>query len=121
MISGKFIDLHVHTNYSDGFDSIKEVIRKAKENNVGVISLVEHYNVSSYSEACQLAGDDIVVIPGIELGADMSKYFAWVTSLVEFMPTHMINENNNIVINNAVNVDPVKFNTNTTTEETNSA
>lgn len=75
MISGKFIDLHVHTNYSDGFDSIKEVIKKAKENNVGVISLVEHYNVSSYNEACQLAGDDIVVIPGIELGADMSKYF----------------------------------------------
>lgn len=75
MISGKYIDLHVHTNYSDGFDSIKEVLRKAKENNVGYISLVEHYNVSSYSEACQLAGDDIVVIPGIELGADMSKYF----------------------------------------------
>lgn len=75
MISGKYIDLHVHTNYSDGFDSIKEVLRKAKKNNVGYISLVEHYNVSSYSEACQLAGDDIVVIPGIELGADMSKYF----------------------------------------------
>ena len=75
MISGKYIDLHVHTNYSDGFDSIKEVLRKAKENNVGYISLVEHYNVSSYNEACQLAGDDIVVIPGIELGADMSKYF----------------------------------------------
>ena len=75
MISGKYIDLHVHTNYSDGLDSIKEVLRKAKENNVGYISLVEHYNVSSYSEACQLAGDDIVVIPGIELGADMSKYF----------------------------------------------
>ena len=75
MISGKYIDLHVHTNYSDGFDSIKEVLRKAKENNVGYISLVEHYNVSSYNEACQLAGDDIIVIPGIELGADMSKYF----------------------------------------------
>ena len=75
MISGKYIDLHVHTNYSDGLDSIKEVLRKAKENNVGYISLVEHYNVSSYNEACQLAGDDIVVIPGIELGADMSKYF----------------------------------------------
>ena len=75
MISRKYIDLHVHTNYSDGFDSIKEVLRKAKENNVGYISLVEHYNVSSYNEACQLAGDDIVVIPGIELGADMSKYF----------------------------------------------
>ena len=74
MMSGKFIDLHVHTNYSDGFDSIEEVLKKARENNVGVISLVEHYNVSSYKEACQLAGDDIIVIPSIEIGADMSKY-----------------------------------------------
>ncbi|MGN1012868.1 MAG: PHP domain-containing protein [Clostridia bacterium] len=70
----KFIDLHVHTKYSDGFDSIDEVIAKAKENNVGVISLTEHYNLSSYKIACELAGDDIEVIPGIEIGADMSKY-----------------------------------------------
>lgn len=70
----KFIDLHVHTNYSDGFDTIEEVLKKAKENNVGVISLTEHYNLSSYKTACELAGDDIEVIPGIEIGTDMSKY-----------------------------------------------
>jgi len=73
-MSGKFIDLHIHTNYSDGFDSIETVIKKAKNNNVGVISLAEHYNLSSYRQACELAGDDIIVIPGIEIGADMSKY-----------------------------------------------
>lgn len=70
----KFIDLHVHTNFSDGFDSIEEVLEKAKVNNVGVISLTEHYNLSSYKIACEIAGDDIEVIPGIEIGADMSKY-----------------------------------------------
>lgn len=70
----KFIDLHVHTNYSDGFDSIEEVLKKAIENNVGVISFTEHYNISSYKVACELAGEDIEVIPGIEIGTDMSKY-----------------------------------------------
>lgn len=70
----KFIDLHVHSNYSDGFDTIENVIKKAKENNVGVICLAEHYNVSSYKIATEIAGEDIEVIPGIEIGADMSAY-----------------------------------------------
>ena len=43
----KLIDLHVHTNYSDGFDDIATVIRKARANNVKVISITEHYNISS--------------------------------------------------------------------------
>lgn len=73
-MSEKCIDLHVHTNFSDGFDSIEKVLKEAKENNVGVISLTEHYNVSSYKIATELAGADIEIIPGIEIGADMSKY-----------------------------------------------
>ncbi len=73
-MSNNFIDLHVHTNYSDGFDSIEEVLKKASENGVGVISLTEHYNLSSYKVANEIATDDIEIIPGIEIGADMSKY-----------------------------------------------
>lgn len=68
----KVIDLHVHSNYSDGFDSVKTVIQKAKNNNVGVISLVEHYNVSSFKKAQEYAKNDMLVIPGIEIGTDMS-------------------------------------------------
>lgn len=75
-MKGKYIDLHVHTNYSDGFDTIEEVLAKAKANGVGIISLTEHYNLSSYKTACELAGDDIEIIPGIEIGADMSAYTA---------------------------------------------
>ena len=73
-MKGKYIDLHVHTNYSDGFDSIEEVIQKAKENKVKILSLVEHYNISSYEKAKKIAGNDIEIIPGIEIGSDMSSY-----------------------------------------------
>lgn len=66
------IDLHVHTNYSDGFDTIEEVISKAKNNGVKVMSLTEHYNLSSYKEAVKLAKEDIEIIEGIEIGTDMS-------------------------------------------------
>lgn len=68
----KVIDLHVHSNYSDGFDSVETVIQKAKNNNVGVISLVEHYNISSFKRAKEVAKEDMLVIPGIEIGTDMS-------------------------------------------------
>ena len=44
----KYIDLHVHTNFSDGFDDIATALKKAKDNNVGVISFTEHYNLSSF-------------------------------------------------------------------------
>ncbi len=70
----KFIDLHVHSDYSDGFDDIHTIIKKAKENNVGTLSLTEHYNLSSFYEAQLYAGNDLEVIPGIEIGADMSYY-----------------------------------------------
>lgn len=70
----KCIDLHVHTDFSDGFDTIETVISKAKKNNVGVISLTEHYNLSSYKIAKKYAKDEMLVIPGIEIGADMSAY-----------------------------------------------
>ena len=73
-MKGKFIDLHVHTNYSDGFDSIEDVINQAKASKVKVLSLTEHYNISSYNIAKKLAKDDIELIPGIEIGADMSEY-----------------------------------------------
>ncbi len=68
----KIIDLHVHSNFSDGFDNIETVIRKAKNNNVGAISLVEHYNISSFKIAKEYAKEDMLVIPGIEIGTDMS-------------------------------------------------
>lgn len=73
-MSERLIDLHVHTNYSDGFDDIATVIRKARRNGVKVISITEHYNLSSLRLAKRYAKGHMEVIPGIEIGADMSAY-----------------------------------------------
>lgn len=73
-MDGKFIDLHVHSDHSDGSDNVYLVIDRAKRNNVGIIALTEHYNLSSYREAKRCDKGEIEVIPGIEIGADMSKY-----------------------------------------------
>lgn len=69
-----YIDLHVHSNASDGKKSPEEVIAIARANGVGVISLTEHYNLGSYKRAKIAAGEDIEVIPGIEIGSTLLDF-----------------------------------------------
>lgn len=64
------IDLHIHTTYSDGADSLTEVLKKAEENRLEYISITDHDNCNAYNELKQL---DIKkyfngkIIPGIEI------------------------------------------------------
>ena len=44
------IDLHIHTRHSDGTNSIKEILKKAEENNLELISLTDHNTVKGYFE-----------------------------------------------------------------------
>ena len=44
------IDLHIHSNYSDGKFSPKEIIDMAKQNNVKYISITDHDNVDAYTD-----------------------------------------------------------------------
>ncbi|RDW15756.1 phosphatase [Oceanobacillus arenosus] len=63
-------DLHVHSNYSDGSNTVKEVMKQAKDNGVTHISFVDHDTVASLPEAQQHGLEyGITVIPGIEISA----------------------------------------------------
>lgn len=44
------IDLHVHTRYSDGTDSAAEVLRKAEEKHIEVLSITDHNSCLAYQE-----------------------------------------------------------------------
>lgn len=71
-----YIDLHVHSKYSDGKMDIEGLLEKANENNVTTISFTEHYNLSSLRVAKRMAHENlkfnqIEIIPGIEIGANM--------------------------------------------------
>jgi len=68
----KTIDLHVHSLFSDGKKSIKEIIDIADRNGVGYLSFTEHYNISSYNITKSIDCKGIEIIPGIEIGTDMS-------------------------------------------------
>lgn len=64
------IDLHIHSEYSDGTSSVKEILQKAEETKLAVISITDHENCDAYKE---LNNIDIKkyysgkIIPGIEL------------------------------------------------------
>lgn len=63
-------DLHVHSDYSDGSDSVETVFKKAKEYGVTHISFVDHDTVAGYEAISQLGEMyGITAIPGIEISA----------------------------------------------------
>jgi len=66
------VDLHSHTNYSDGFNSPKELIDKAKEKGIEVLSITDHDNLAAINEATEYgkrAG--VEIIPGVEISSDI--------------------------------------------------
>ena len=65
------IDLHIHSNYSDGKRSLEYLKDKVHENNVTVVSLTEHYTLSSYRKFQKIVGKSVEVLPGIELGSSL--------------------------------------------------
>ncbi|HML46583.1 MAG TPA: PHP domain-containing protein [Clostridia bacterium] len=44
------IDLHIHSNYSDGTFSVFEILEKAQSANVTAISITDHNTIEAYHE-----------------------------------------------------------------------
>jgi len=64
------IDLHVHSSLSDGSDSYRKVLETARENDVEILSFVDHDITSTYRPASFVAREfGIRLIPGIEISA----------------------------------------------------
>jgi predicted metal-dependent phosphoesterase TrpH len=66
------VDLHVHTNYSDGCNSPKELIDKAKAKGIEILSITDHDNLAAIEEASEygkVVGMEI--IPGVEISSDI--------------------------------------------------
>lgn len=70
----KYIDLHVHSNVSDGSFTPKELVAEAVRCNLAAFALTDHDTVAGVSEAVLAAKDtDIEVIPGAEISAGYKK------------------------------------------------
>lgn len=68
----KLIDMHTHTNYSDGEYSPKELIEKAKVAGINTLAITDHDTLEGLKNIPKnIKG--IKVIPGIELTAKVPK------------------------------------------------
>lgn len=75
----KQIDLHVHSNKSDGTLTPSEVVLRAAQKGLAAIALTDHDCTAGIAEALKTAselnanGTAIRVIPGVEISADYKK------------------------------------------------
>jgi predicted metal-dependent phosphoesterase TrpH len=65
-------DLHTHTNFSDGYYSAEELVRKAKEKGIEILSITDHDSTNSIAKAIDVGRDlGIDIIPGVEISSDL--------------------------------------------------
>jgi hypothetical protein len=65
-------DLHMHTFYSDGYNSPERLIEKANSQGIKILSITDHDSVNAISEATKYAEKfGIEIIPGVEVSTDI--------------------------------------------------
>ncbi|MDQ5981741.1 MAG: polymerase subunit alpha [Patescibacteria group bacterium] len=88
-VTGKFVHLHVHSDYSmlDGINRIPEVVKKVKDDGMSALALTDHgvlYGVYDFYKACKSAeikpiiGCEIYLAPGkkeVKEEIDGIKYY----------------------------------------------
>jgi predicted metal-dependent phosphoesterase TrpH len=68
--SEEFVDLHVHTHYSDGTFSPEEVVQKAIQLNLKAVAITDHDCIDGIAPSIVSAENTgLEVIPGIEISA----------------------------------------------------
>lgn len=68
----KYVDLHIHTKYSDGTCSVQEVVDMAAARGLRTISITDHDSVDAYPDACEAAAKQgMEAIPGVELSSEV--------------------------------------------------
>lgn len=89
MVMEKYIDLHIHSTYSEGTLTPRQIVEKAKRHNLKVLSLTDHNTVSGVNDflvLCKKAG--IVGIPGVEL------YVSWRGRVFHILAYFIDHQNN---------------------------
>lgn len=69
------IDLHIHSTYSDGKLTPKEIINEATKNNVKTIAIADHDTIEAYTKNLfeYAKNNNIKLIPAVEISTKASK------------------------------------------------
>ncbi len=61
------VDLHLHSNYSDGTDSVSELITKIQSAGIEIFALCDHDITDGCIEVKKYIKDNLIFIPSVEL------------------------------------------------------
>lgn len=68
------VDLHIHSQASDGTLSVEQIIERAERQRLSAISITDHDTVAGIDMAIKLSADrSLEIIPGIELSCVQDK------------------------------------------------
>ena len=65
------VDMHIHTTYSDGDKTLKEVLERCEEKKLEIISITDHNTCKAYEDEA-LKNNNIFsgkIVKGIEMNA----------------------------------------------------
>ncbi|MDF1592828.1 MAG: PHP domain-containing protein [Desulfobacterales bacterium] len=84
------VDLHFHTRYSDGLNTVRQIAKQVRQQGIG-ISITDHNDIRGAVEIDEYK--DILSIPGIEVtsqeGSHLLIYFYGIASLKHFFKEHI--------------------------------
>lgn len=75
------IDLHSHSNASDGALSPAELVQRAVERGVRILALTDHDTVAGVKEAQQEAAGRLQLVPGIEISTTWRNFQIHIAAL----------------------------------------
>jgi predicted metal-dependent phosphoesterase TrpH len=68
MIEEAWVDLHLHTNYSDGLFTPTQVVERARAANLKAAGIADHDTIDGISEAVEAGSRlGVEIVPGVEL------------------------------------------------------
>jgi predicted metal-dependent phosphoesterase TrpH len=68
----RYVDLHIHTKFSDGTLSVSEILDIAGQKNLAAISITDHDCIKAYPDAVKRGAElGVDVIPGVELSSEV--------------------------------------------------
>jgi predicted metal-dependent phosphoesterase TrpH len=83
------IDLHTHTNFSDGTDTPTELVNKALASGITTLAITDHDSISGWDEAISALRPGLSLVPGAEISCQTTDGISVHVLGLLFDPNHV--------------------------------
>lgn len=73
-MENKYIDMHVHSDYSDGSFNVEEIVDIAKKNKTKILAIADHDCISSLVDLKKYLDNEMIGVKGVEFSSYINVY-----------------------------------------------